>query len=154
MKKSTQQKTHLTPNEVARLLMVNPVTVRQWASRGLLRSMATPGGHRRFQLPCAFFGQPDGPPPQILLDHRDFDQAAPLEGAQVARQGRLIEISDRGQPIDRIVFGCRDLRHQAELSEGKSVVGERILYETGDTASRLPDLETGTMRGDGFGILP
>jgi len=51
MKKSTQQqKTHLTPNEVAKLLMVNPVTVRQWAARGLLRSMATPGGHRRFLL--------------------------------------------------------------------------------------------------------
>lgn len=49
MKKSTQ-KTHLTPNEVAKLLMVNPVTVRQWAARGLLRSMATPGGHRRFLL--------------------------------------------------------------------------------------------------------
>ena len=32
------------------MLMVNPVTVRQWASRGLLRSTATPGGHRRFLL--------------------------------------------------------------------------------------------------------
>jgi excisionase family DNA binding protein len=50
MKKSTMQKTHLTPHEVAELLMVNPVTVRQWAARGLLRSMATPGGHRRFLL--------------------------------------------------------------------------------------------------------
>jgi excisionase family DNA binding protein len=49
MKKS-RQKTHLTPNEVAELLMVNPVTVRQWAARGLLRSVATPGGHRRFLL--------------------------------------------------------------------------------------------------------
>lgn len=48
--KSRQQKTHLTPNEVAKLLMVNPVTVRQWAARGLLRSLATPGGHRRFLL--------------------------------------------------------------------------------------------------------
>jgi excisionase family DNA binding protein len=48
--KKPSQRTHLTPNEVARLLMVNPVTVRQWASRGLLRSMATPGGHRRFLL--------------------------------------------------------------------------------------------------------
>src|SRR5687767_8323392 len=43
-------KTHLTPHEVAQLLMVNPVTVRQWAARGLLRSMTTPGGHRRFLL--------------------------------------------------------------------------------------------------------
>lgn len=49
MKKS-KHKTHLTPNEVAELLMVNPVTVRQWASRGLLRSLTTPGGHRRFLL--------------------------------------------------------------------------------------------------------
>ena len=47
MKKS-KHKTHLTPNEVAELLMVNPVTVRQWAARGLLRSVTTPGGHRRF----------------------------------------------------------------------------------------------------------
>jgi excisionase family DNA binding protein len=48
--KKPAQKTHLTPHEVAKLLMVNPVTVRQWAARGLLRSMATPGGHRRFLL--------------------------------------------------------------------------------------------------------
>jgi excisionase family DNA binding protein len=46
----SKQKTHLTPNEVAKLLMVNPVTVRQWAARGLLRSLSTPGGHRRFLL--------------------------------------------------------------------------------------------------------
>src|SRR3977135_2350276 len=49
MKKS-KHKTHLTPNEVAELLMVNPVTVRQWAARGLRRSLQTPGGHRRFVL--------------------------------------------------------------------------------------------------------
>jgi excisionase family DNA binding protein len=49
MKKS-KRKTHLTPNEVAELLMVNPVTVRQWAARGLLPSVTTPGGHRRFLL--------------------------------------------------------------------------------------------------------
>ena len=48
--KKTGRKTHLTPNEVAKLLMVNPVTVRQWAARGLLRSQTTPGGHRRFLL--------------------------------------------------------------------------------------------------------
>ena len=48
--KKPKQKTHLTPTEVAQLLMVNPVTVRQWAARGLLRSLTTPGGHRRFLL--------------------------------------------------------------------------------------------------------
>jgi excisionase family DNA binding protein len=39
----------LTPNEVADRLLVAPVTVRQWAKRGLLPSETTPGGHRRFR---------------------------------------------------------------------------------------------------------
>jgi excisionase family DNA binding protein len=47
---SSYRKTYLTPNDVAELLMVNPVTVRQWAARGLLRAVKTPGGHRRFLL--------------------------------------------------------------------------------------------------------
>jgi excisionase family DNA binding protein len=39
----------LTPNEVADRLLVAPVTVRLWATRGLLPSVTTPGGHRRFR---------------------------------------------------------------------------------------------------------
>jgi excisionase family DNA binding protein len=39
----------LTPTEVADRLLVAPVTVRLWASKGLLRSVTTPGGHRRFR---------------------------------------------------------------------------------------------------------
>jgi len=50
MMKKSRANAHLTPYEVAELLMVNPVTVRQWAARGLLRSSTTPGGHRRFLL--------------------------------------------------------------------------------------------------------
>lgn len=42
-------KGYLTPTEVADLLMVSPVTVRQWARKGLLKAKATPGGHRRYQ---------------------------------------------------------------------------------------------------------
>ncbi|MEZ5557470.1 MAG: response regulator [Pseudomonadales bacterium] len=38
----------LTPTEVARLLMVSPITVRQWAQKGLLEAQTTAGGHRRF----------------------------------------------------------------------------------------------------------
>ena len=41
-------KTYLTPNDVAELLMVSPVTVRQWAQKGGLNALTTPGGHRRF----------------------------------------------------------------------------------------------------------
>ncbi|HED18958.1 MAG TPA: helix-turn-helix domain-containing protein, partial [Gammaproteobacteria bacterium] len=41
-------KSYLTPNDVATLLMVSPVTVRQWAQKGGLSALTTPGGHRRF----------------------------------------------------------------------------------------------------------
>jgi XRE family transcriptional regulator, regulator of sulfur utilization len=41
---------HLSTIEVAERLNVNPVTVRQWAARGLLRSLTTPGGERQFRL--------------------------------------------------------------------------------------------------------
>ena len=40
--------TYLTPTEVARMLMVSPITVRQWAQKGLLDARTTAGGHRRF----------------------------------------------------------------------------------------------------------
>ena len=41
-------KSYYTPNEVAQLFMVSPVTVRQWAQKGLLHASLTAGGHRRF----------------------------------------------------------------------------------------------------------
>jgi excisionase family DNA binding protein len=41
-------KDFLTPNEVANLLMVSPITVRQWAQKGILEAQTTAGGHRRF----------------------------------------------------------------------------------------------------------
>jgi len=44
----SEKKQYLTPYETANLLMVSPVTVRVWAQKGLLRSVSTPGGHRRF----------------------------------------------------------------------------------------------------------
>ncbi len=47
---AVKEKDYLTPAEVARLLMVSPVTVRQWAQKGALKSKATLGGHRRFSL--------------------------------------------------------------------------------------------------------
>lgn len=40
--------TYLTPAEVARQLLVAPVTVRQWAQKGWLKAELTGGGHRRF----------------------------------------------------------------------------------------------------------
>lgn len=45
-----RNKEWLTPNEVAELLLVSPVTVRQWAQKGKLEARTTAGGHRRFSL--------------------------------------------------------------------------------------------------------
>lgn len=44
----SKAKRYLTPTDVADLLMVSPITVRQWAARGVLKAELTPGGHRRF----------------------------------------------------------------------------------------------------------
>ncbi|MEM1231623.1 MAG: response regulator [Pseudomonadota bacterium] len=44
----SSDRTHLTPNEVAALFSVSPVTVRQWSQKGLLEAETTAGGHRRY----------------------------------------------------------------------------------------------------------
>jgi excisionase family DNA binding protein len=44
------QKRYVTSLEAAGLLMVSPVTIREWARKGLLPSVSTAGGHRRFLL--------------------------------------------------------------------------------------------------------
>jgi len=41
-------KRFLTSVEAAAVLMISPVTVREWARKGLLPSVSTIGGHRRF----------------------------------------------------------------------------------------------------------
>jgi len=40
----------LSPNQAAKVLMVSPATVRQWAAKGKLNALTTPGGHRRFRM--------------------------------------------------------------------------------------------------------
>src|SRR5690348_17738623 len=90
--RKTRQKTHLTPNEVAELLMVNPVTVRQWAARGLLRSMTTPGGHRRFLLSdVEEFARSRGSAPQAHVAGRPERVLIVDDDRQVSRMvGELI----------------------------------------------------------------
>ncbi len=38
----------LTPTEAAKLLMISPITLRQWAQKDKIKSHTTLGGHRRF----------------------------------------------------------------------------------------------------------
>lgn len=51
MKNTIKNKSYLSPNEVAELLLVSPVTVRQWAQKGWIKAETTAGGHRRFLMP-------------------------------------------------------------------------------------------------------
>lgn len=49
MEDVAEEKTYMTPSEVAKRMMVSPITVRGWAQRGLLEAEVTPGGHRRYR---------------------------------------------------------------------------------------------------------
>jgi excisionase family DNA binding protein len=76
---------YLTPIEVADRLLVKAVTVRLWASKGLLPSVTTLGGHRRFRVEDveAFVAQHqqvkagrEKPPSRVLIidDDRQFSR--------------------------------------------------------------------------------
>ncbi len=47
-KKVNSKEEWLTPAEVAAQFHVSPITVRNWANSGKLKTTVTPGGHRRF----------------------------------------------------------------------------------------------------------
>lgn len=47
-KEPLQYEKLLTPREVATTFRVGPAQVRRWARKGLLESVITPGGHRRY----------------------------------------------------------------------------------------------------------
>ncbi len=114
MKKS-RQRPHLTPNEVAELLMVNPVTVRQWAARGLLRSLTTPGGHRRF----------------LLSDVEEFARsrgAKPGGGGGSGRPDRVLIVDDDPQ-VGRFVadlIRSRDAQVETEIAQDGFEAGSKV----------------------------
>lgn len=81
MKRNSHDRAYMTPNEVAELLMVSPVTVRQWAQKGWIRAITTAGGHRRFlRQDVEQFARErgmelasDGPPRVLVVDdNRSF----------------------------------------------------------------------------------
>ncbi|MGI8868484.1 MAG: BldC family transcriptional regulator [Mycobacteriales bacterium] len=63
----------MTPGEVAALFRVDPKTVTRWAAAGRIRSIRTPGGHRRFlrsevQALLETLAVPDVPPATPHID--------------------------------------------------------------------------------------
>jgi excisionase family DNA binding protein len=113
MKKS-KRKTHLTPNDVAELLMVNPVTVRQWAARGLLRSLTTPGGHRRF----------------LLSDVEEFarSRGSAPDARRSRRPERVLIVDDDAQLGMYVaeVIKSRDPRMQIEIARDGFEAGAKV----------------------------
>jgi excisionase family DNA binding protein len=109
-----RQKSHLTPNEVAQLLMVNPVTVRQWAARGLLRSLTTPGGHRRF----------------LLSDVEEFarSRGATPAGRNSGRPDRVLIVDDDPQ-LGRFIADlvrARDAHVETEIAVDGFEAGAKV----------------------------
>lgn len=96
---------YLTPTGVADLLLVAPVTVRLWASKGMLRSVTTPGGHRRFlaqdveEFIAKHRGATNrGAPPSRVLIIDDDAQFARYLSSLVSKHapGALVEVAHDG----------------------------------------------------------
>ena len=103
---------HLTPNEVAALLMVNPVTVRQWAARGLLPARSTPGGHRRF----------------LLRDVQDFARRRGVAGAARSDHPARVLVIDADERTCRFIVDLirsRDPSISTEIARDGFEAGAR-----------------------------
>jgi len=97
---------YLTPNQVADRLLVAPVTVRLWASKGMLPSVTTLGGHRRFRAADveAFVSKHQHlttaggkPPSRILIIDDDAQFARYLKGLVSANApGVFVDVADTG----------------------------------------------------------
>jgi len=106
MAKRFIQKSYLTPNQVAELLMVSPTTIRQWAEKGELNALTTPGGHRRF-LPAEIerFAQERG---LILNSGVDSNSAS-----------KILIADDDEQLREYLAELLKGLAHQVEVETAK-----------------------------------
>lgn len=91
----------LTPNEVAEMLLVSPVTVRQWAQKGLLDHRTTPGGHRRFALEVV----------------RRFAQKSGFAGRLIGSVRRVL-VADEDAQLNRFVVALLQERNSDTAVDG------------------------------------
>lgn len=109
MKRTSHIRAYMTPNEVAELLRVSPVTIRQWAQKDLIKATTTAGGHRRFlrQDVEKFARQrgmelsSDGPPRVLVVDdNRSFARyLADLLGNQSLEAETALDGFDAGRKV-------------------------------------------------------
>ena len=74
----------LTPGEVAKMFRVDPKTVTRWGKAGKLRSVRTPGGHRRYitadVIRMLDFESDVKPAPRCHKCGRTNGEIVPIEG--------------------------------------------------------------------------
>jgi excisionase family DNA binding protein len=97
---------YLTPTEVADRLLVAVVTVRLWATKGLLPSVTTLGGHRRFRAQdvdafAARYQQvkpaPRESPPRVLIIDDDLQFSRYLTRLIATKAaGVIVEVANDG----------------------------------------------------------
>jgi len=106
----------LTPNQVAELLMVSPAAVRQWAAKGELAALTTPGGHRRFKMSDVLaFAATKGmslnthkDSASILIVDDDIQFANMLKETMSEHDERLIiQIAHDGYEAGKLVQSCK-----------------------------------------------
>lgn len=102
---SGRRSEYLTPTEVADRLLVATVTVRLWASKGLLPSVTTLGGHRRFREEDveAFAARHQQvrakyrePPMRVLIIDDDPQYSRFLSGAISAHAVVVVDVAHDG----------------------------------------------------------
>ena len=106
-------KQYLTPNEVAELLMVSPVTVRQWAQKGMLKAYTTPGGHRRF----------------LPEDIEDFCKERKVNKIQrTGETTRMLIIDNDRQVLDQLqqVVGNNNSQVEIESANDGFLAGQKV----------------------------
>lgn len=152
------RKEFLTPNEVATLLMVSPVTVRQWAQKGMLDAQTTAGGHRRFAIDAvARFARErginlPGITERLLIvdDNRQFNGfLADLFGAEVPglpihqafdgfEAGRAVQQHNPSvMLLDVMMPGVDGLEVLKSLKRDPETAGIRVIAMTGHHSDEL-----------------
>jgi excisionase family DNA binding protein len=87
MMSKSSDKSYMTPNEVAEMLMISVAAVRQWAQKCELKALTTPGGHRRF----------------LRQDVLDFADKRGIKLAKKSKRQVKILIVDDNQALSRFM---------------------------------------------------
>ena len=104
---------YLTPKEVANLLLVSPITVRQWAQKEIIKAYVTPGGHRRF----------------LRVDVERFARKRGLALHSPSNVFRVLVVDDDRQVLNFLVDFLEELPHRiiTETASDGFEAGQKLL---------------------------